>query len=155
MQTQLQTIIRKAQVSDIQSLVNFNQLMAKETEDKQLDSDILTLGVSNLVNDASKGFYLVAEIEGLVVGSLMVTTEWSDWRNGEIWWIQSVYVHPEQRNRGVFKSLYETVFKEANMCEDVVGIRLYVEDHNLSAQNVYQNLGMSQSGYQVMEFMKT
>ncbi|MDC0308619.1 GNAT family N-acetyltransferase, partial [Planctomycetaceae bacterium] len=85
----------------------------------------------------------------------LITLEWSDWRNGEIWWIQSVYVHPEQRNRGVFKSLYQTVFEEAKTREDVVGIRLYVEGHNLSAQNVYQNLGMSQSGYQVMEFMKS
>ena len=102
MQNNLQTIIRKAQVSDIESLVNFNQLMADETEGKQLDSDVLTLGVSNLINDASKGFYLVAEIDEQVVGSLMVTTEWSDWRNSEFWWVQSclLYTSPSPRDRG-------------------------------------------------------
>lgn len=151
MQTQLQTIIRKAQVSDIQSLVNFNQLMAKETEDKQLDSDILTLGVSNLVNDASKGFYLVAEIEGLVVGSLMVTTEWSDWRNSEFWWIQSVYIVPKFRRKGLYSALYNQVKYFGEKAGNVCGYRLYVERENRVAQRTYEALAMGESHYLMFE----
>jgi ribosomal protein S18 acetylase RimI-like enzyme len=151
MQTQLQTIIRKAQVSDIQSLVNFNQLMAKETEDKQLDSDILTLGVSNLINDASKGFYLVAEIEGLVVGSLMVTTEWSDWRNSEFWWIQSVYIVPKFRRKGLYSALYNQVKSFGEKAGNVCGYRLYVERENRVAQRTYEALAMGESHYLMFE----
>ncbi|QHJ10815.1 hypothetical protein FX988_01036 [Paraglaciecola mesophila] len=151
MQKNLQTIIRKAQVSDIESLVNFNQLMADETEGKQLDSDVLTLGVSNLINDASKGFYLVAEIDEQVVGSLMVTTEWSDWRNSEFWWVQSVYIVPQFRRKGLYSALYGKVRALGDEAGNVCGYRLYVERENLVAQRTYEALDMGESHYLMFE----
>jgi GNAT superfamily N-acetyltransferase len=151
MQNNLQTIIRKAQVSDIESLVNFNQLMADETEGKQLDSDVLTLGVSNLINDASKGFYLVAEIDEQVVGSLMVTTEWSDWRNSEFWWVQSVYIVPQFRRKGLYSALYNKVRALGDDAGIVCGYRLYVERENLVAQRTYEALDMHESHYLMFE----
>ncbi|WP_158769376.1 GNAT family N-acetyltransferase [Paraglaciecola sp. L1A13] len=147
----MQTTIRKAQVSDINALVNFNQLMAKETEDMELDSDILTLGVSNLINDVSKGFYLVAEVDSQVVGSLMVTTEWSDWRNSEFWWIQSVYIVPKFRRKGLYSALYNEVKSLGDKAQNVCGYRLYVERENRVAQRTYEALDMDESHYLMYE----
>jgi ribosomal protein S18 acetylase RimI-like enzyme len=147
----MQTTIRKAQVSDINALVNFNQLMAKETEDMELDSDILTLGVSNLINDVSKGFYLVAEVDSQVVGSLMVTTEWSDWRNSEFWWIQSVYIVPKFRRKGLYSALYNEVKSLGDKAQNVCGYRLYVERENRVAQRTYEALDMHESHYLMYE----
>ena len=147
----MQTTTRKAQVSDINALVNFNQLMAKETEDMELDSDILTLGVSNLINDVSKGFYLVAEVESQVVGSLMVTTEWSDWRNSEFWWIQSVYIVPKFRRKGLYSALYNEVKSLGDKAQNVCGYRLYVERENRVAQRTYEALDMHESHYLMYE----
>lgn len=147
----MQTTIRKAQVSDIEALVNFNQLMAKETEGKQLDGDILTLGVSNLINDANKGFYLVAEVDKQVVGSLMVTTEWSDWRNSEFWWVQSVYIVSKFRRKGLYSALYNEVKALGDKAQNVCGYRLYVERENRVAQRTYQALDMEESHYLMFE----
>lgn len=143
--------IRVALVSDANALVNFNQLMALETENKELDGDILSKGVNRLIADPSKGFYLVAEQNNQVVGSLMVTTEWSDWRNGVFWWVQSVYISPDFRRQGIYSKLYEQVKDLAEKQGDVCGFRLYVEKDNSIAQQTYESLGMHSSHYLMYE----
>jgi ribosomal protein S18 acetylase RimI-like enzyme len=143
--------IRVAKHYDVASLVKFNQLMAWETEQKKLDEDILTKGVSALIVDANKGFYLVAEQNDLVVGSLMVTTEWSDWRNGVFWWVQSVYITPEFRRKGIYAQLYAQVKALAEQQQNVCGFRLYVEKENLIAQKTYESLGMQSTHYLMYE----
>lgn len=142
--------MRVSKVTDLSTLVEFNQMMAFETEQKKLDEAILTKGVAALLEDKSKGFYLVAEQEGKVVASLMVTTEWSDWRNSTFWWIQSVYVVPEARRQGLYSALYNQVKKLAQT-QDVCGFRLYVEKENIVAQKTYESLGMSESHYLMFE----
>ncbi len=125
--------------------------MAAETEDKQLDLAVVTDGVRQLLEQPEAGFYLVAEENETVVGALMVTFEWSDWRNGFFWWLQSVYVRPEQRRRGVFRQLYERVQAMAESRPDVCGLRLYVDKHNAVGKATYQTLGMSETAYHVFE----
>jgi ribosomal protein S18 acetylase RimI-like enzyme len=146
-----QVNIRVAEQSDLASLVNFNQLMAWETEQKKLDESTLSSGVAALIADDKKGFYLVAQHNAQVVGSLMVTTEWSDWRNGVFWWIQSVYISPDYRRRGVYAKLYAQVKTLAEQQHDVCGFRLYVEKENIIAQKTYESLGMQQSHYLMYE----
>ena len=144
--------IRQAEENDIQAIVDFNQAMAWETEQKKLQNEVLTAGVSALIGDRTKGFYLVAEQEdGVIVGSLMVTTEWSDWRNSQFWWIQSVYVRPENRRTGIYSGLYEKVKELAVQTQGVCGFRLYVEHDNLIAQQTYKKLGMQPSHYYMYE----
>lgn len=143
--------IRVAQPADVRLLVKFNQLMAWETEQKQLDEDILTKGVSALIVDENKGFYLVAEQNDIVVGSLMVTTEWSDWRNGVFWWVQSVYITPDFRRQGIYAQLYAQVKILAAQQHNVCGFRLYVEKENLIAQKTYESLGMQPTHYLMYE----
>ncbi|MFB1034153.1 MAG: GNAT family N-acetyltransferase [Sinobacterium sp.] len=143
--------IRVAQNSDVKSLVEFNQLMAWETEQKKLDEDILTKGVSALIVDENKGFYLVAEQNNIVVGSLMVTTEWSDWRNGVFWWVQSVYITPDFRRQGIYAQLYAQVKTLAEQQHNVCGFRLYVEKENIIAQKTYESLGMQPTHYFMYE----
>ncbi|MDC0603327.1 GNAT family N-acetyltransferase [Aliiglaciecola sp.] len=144
--------VRKATLNDAIALVDFNQAMAFETEKKQLDSDILTAGVNQLLNDENKGFYLVAELpSGEIAGSLMVTFEWSDWRNSQFWWIQSVYIRPQNRRQGIYSKLYNNVKALANEEQGVCGFRLYVEKDNITAQKTYQNLGMHESHYDMYE----
>ena len=143
--------IRVAEKSDLASLVTFNQLMAWETEQKTLDESILSKGVAALIADQNKGFYLVAEQDKKVVGSLMVTTEWSDWRNGVFWWVQSVYISPDFRRQGVYAQLYAEVKSLAEQQQNVCGFRLYVEKENLVAQKTYESLGMEQSHYLMYE----
>jgi GNAT superfamily N-acetyltransferase len=126
-------------------------LMAKETEAKDLDPAILQSGVLAMLTDAHKGRYFVAEADGQVVGQLGVTFEWSDWRNGNFWWIQSVYVAASARRLGVFRKLYEHVVAKARGEKDVIGVRLYVEHDNSVAQATYRKMGMAMTGYQVME----
>ena len=126
--------------------------MAKETEDKTLDQQTLTRGVAAILNDSKKGFYLVAEIESNIVASLMITFEWSDWRNAMFWWVQSVYVVPEYRRRGLYSGLYRHAQALAKNAESqVCGFRLYVEQDNKKAQATYQKLGMRQSHYLMFE----
>ncbi|WJG08126.1 GNAT family N-acetyltransferase [Aliiglaciecola sp. LCG003] len=145
-------IIRQAQPNDLQALVGFNQAMAQETEGKALDTDILTSGVSAMLSDSNKGFYLVAEQQdGEIAGSLMVTYEWSDWRNSQFWWVQSVYVRPENRRTGIYSMLYQKVQELAEQTDGVCGYRLYVEKENVIAQATYEKLGMGQSHYFMYE----
>lgn len=148
----LSLIIRRAELKDANIVSEFNQKMAWETEDKQLDPSIVNKGVNSLINNPAYGFYLVAEIEGEVVGSLMITTEWSDWRNGVFWWIQSVYVRPDYRRQGIYRELYDAVKQQAKT-SNVCGFRLYVEKENFTAQKTYQTLGMSETHYLVYEEM--
>jgi ribosomal protein S18 acetylase RimI-like enzyme len=143
--------IRVAKNSDVTSLVKFNQLMAWETEQKKLDEGVLIKGVSALIADDNKGFYLVAEQNHEVVGSLMVTTEWSDWRNGVFWWVQSVYISPDFRRQGIYAQLYAQVKVLAEQQQNVCGFRLYVEKENLIAQKTYESLGMQPTHYLMYE----
>jgi ribosomal protein S18 acetylase RimI-like enzyme len=139
--------VRAAQHGDIDTIVEFNAAMAMETESKALLRDMLHAGVSAVFHKAGRGFYRVAEIEGEVVGCLMVTFEWSDWRNGDWWWLQSVYVKPAFRRHGVFRAMYEHVEQAAQASPEVVGIRLYVEKENRRAQSTYISLGMIEEDY--------
>ena len=143
--------IRKARSSDTASLVDFNQKMALETEGKRLDTATLTAGVSAVFLDENKGFYVVAEDEGSIVGGLLVTFEWSDWRNKWFWWIQSVYIVPEARGRGIYRLLYDHVKAEAAKNANVCGFRLYVERENVHAQRVYEKVGMENTVYFMYE----
>ncbi|MCI0845950.1 MAG: GNAT family N-acetyltransferase [Chloroflexi bacterium] len=143
--------VRRATVRDMDVLVEFNAAMALESEGKALDRRRLRDGVAALLDEDGRGFYLVAETEDRVVGQLMVTYEWSDWRNAHFWWIQSVYVASDWRRRGVYRSLHEYVLAEARNRGDVCGVRLYVDRDNHVAQQVYSNLGMDRSHYDLFE----
>ena len=146
-----QAKIRDAVKEDAETLVDFNLRMASETEGKALDPRVLAAGVKAVLEDPKWGFYLVAEIDGRIAGSLMVTTEWSDWRNGVFWWIQSVYVEPEYRRRGIFRALYREVEERAGRSPQVCGCRLYVERDNAAAQATYTRLGMTETHYKLFE----
>ncbi len=147
----MQIKIRPAAPHDWQTIVEFNCRLAEESEGKQLDRAHVEPGVKALLADPHKGRYLLAEAEGQVVGQLMHTREWSDWRNGDIWWLQSVYVHPDYRRVGVFRALFERLRSEAEADPMVVGLRLYVEEQNTRAHETYRNLGLVPGGYFVME----
>jgi GNAT superfamily N-acetyltransferase len=125
--------------------------MALETENKVLDPSVVSQGVATLLANPDLGFYVVAEYDGTVVAALMVTTEWSDWRNGVFWWIQSVYVQPEFRRQGVYRRLYRFVQDVAADDSRVCGFRLYVAQDNTTAQQVYKTLGMSPTHYWIFE----
>lgn len=144
-------IIRKAKLSDSKTIAEFNAAMAKETEHIQLDVDRLLLGVRGLFEKPTLGYYTVAEIDGAVVGQMMITYEWSDWRNGVFWWIQSVYVLPDFRSEGIFKKLYLHTVEEAKQAGNVCGLRLYVEKENERAHHVYEKLGMTLTAYDMYE----
>jgi GNAT superfamily N-acetyltransferase len=143
--------VRDAQRGDAATIADYNTAMARETEGKALDPACVGPGVLALFDDPSRGRYWVAVVDGKIVGQLMVTYEWSDWRNGMIWWIQSVYVHPEWRRKGIFSALYRHVESLASAAPGVIGLRLYVEDNNARAQQTYAALGMVRPGYLVME----
>ncbi|HEY0370780.1 MAG TPA: GNAT family N-acetyltransferase, partial [Thermoanaerobaculia bacterium] len=145
---------REAKPSDVAAIVDFQIAMARETEELDLDRDVCTRGVQALFEDASRGRYFVAESDGAVIASLMITYEWSDWRNGTVWWIQSVYVIPEFRRRGVYAGLYQHVKTMVEAEPSIRGIRLYVDNRNTSAQEVYARLGMEGEHYRVFEWMK-
>lgn len=139
---------------DAAAIVDFQIAMARETEEVELDREVCAEGVAAVFADSKHGFYLVGERDGQVIVSTMITYEWSDWRNGVVWWIQSVYVVPEARGQGIYKGLYAYVQELANADEDVRGIRLYVDKRNTRAQQVYTKLGMNGEHYQVFEWMK-
>jgi ribosomal protein S18 acetylase RimI-like enzyme len=143
--------VRDAIAADAEILAEFNLRMAEETEGKRLDPNLLARGVHAVLEDPRRGFYLVAEIGAEVAGCLLVTTEWSDWRNAEFWWIQSVYVAPERRRAGVFRSLYDEIRKRATASKQVWGLRLYVEKNNAIAQETYGRLGFAETGYLILE----
>jgi len=144
--------IRAAEKADVGRIVLFNQAMAKETEGRDLDRSTLTRGVEALLKDPSKGRYYVAIRGDEIVGQVMVTTEWSDWRNGAVWWLQSVYVSKRYRREGVYRGLHEHV-RAAALEEKAIGIRLYVERDNVGAQSTYRSLGMKASQYLMFEEM--
>jgi ribosomal protein S18 acetylase RimI-like enzyme len=143
--------VRPARAQDLETLVAFNAAMAKESEDKGLNTEILSAGISYLLEHPAEGYYLLAEIDGNPVGTAMVTYEWSDWRNGRFWWIQSVYVHSDFRRRGVYARLHDTVRTSAAQDSQCCGIRLYVEKDNSGAQATYLSLGMEQTHYLLFE----
>lgn len=143
--------VRPATRADIPVLVEFNAAMAWETERKQLDLARLARGIEGPFAQPGRGRYYVAELDGAVVGSLLVTYEWSDWRDGDWWWIQSVYVAEAARRRGVFRALYAEVERQARATRGVVGLRLYVEWENERAQETYRALGMAQCHYHMYE----
>lgn len=147
--------IREALESDAGQIAEFNSRLATETEGMQLLPGVVGPGVEAMLADPSKGRYWVAESGGRIVGQIMVTYEWSDWRNGMIWWIQSVYVHGEYRRSGVFSALYRHVETLARKDPGVCGIRLYVERENSRARQTYASLGMARTDYRIMQLMFT
>ena len=144
-------LIRPATNAEAWIIAKFNSLMAKETENRELDPVRLLAGVEGLFHDSSRGLYYVAEVDGSVVGQLMLTYEWSDWRNGTFWWIQSVYVEEAFRGKGVFKTLYRHIESLAKDRKDVCGLRLYVEHDNSAAKETYERLGMKKTPYEMYE----
>lgn len=143
--------VRSARPSDCGTIVKFNLQLAAESEDKALDRERLAQGVAALLADPAKGRYFVAENDGMVVGQMMHTWEWSDWRNGMLWWLQSVYVVPELRGRGVFRALFAHLAALARADTNVVGLRLYVDQRNSAARQVYARMGLLPAGYDVLE----
>ncbi len=144
-------IIRPARFEDWPVIVEFNRSLAEESEGKSLDANVLAEGVKSLLSDAHHGRYFVAEIDGHVVGQLMHTREWSDWRNGEIWWLQSVYVHRDCRRRGVFRRLVRHLTELAKSTPGIVGLRLYMEQANDIARQTYERCGFESGHYVVLE----
>jgi ribosomal protein S18 acetylase RimI-like enzyme len=145
--------IRPGRLADVERLVAFSQAMALETEGRRLDTDRLQRGTRALLNSTIHGFFLVAEQSqtNQVVGQLMITYEWSDWRNASFWWIQSVYVDPAWRRQGVFRKMHAQVIERAKADPSVCGVRLYVESENRIAQEVYRKVGLKPSSYAVFE----
>ena len=146
--------IRLATPDDAAVITEFNTAMALETEGKELLPEVIGAGVRSLLRKTDAGFYVVAQDGSRVIGSLLVTKEWSDWRNGEFWWIQSVYVRPENRRQGVYKRLYRHIQEMAANDPGVCGFRLYVERENAQAQRTYRALGMKETRYVVYEELK-
>lgn len=151
-------VIRRAILTDLPSIVHFNTALARETEHRSLDARILHSGVQALLQDPAKGWYAVAQKSPennplAIIGQILVTFEWSDWRNGNFWWLQSVYVHPDHRQQGIFRQFYEYVLAQAQTDhrEPICGIRLYVEEHNHHAQEAYVSLGFQKTRYHMYE----
>jgi ribosomal protein S18 acetylase RimI-like enzyme len=147
-------IVREATEQDIPSLLDFQLKMALETENITLEISSLTMGVHRLFKDPTKGRYYVAEANTEIIGCLMTTYEWSDWRNGTVLWIQSVYVAKEHRGSGVYKKMYNYIKQLVEGDPDLKGIRLYVDKTNANAQKTYQKIGMNGDHYTVYEWMK-
>lgn len=146
--------IRPARPGDAATIVDFQLRMARETEDLELDRDTVTRGVRAVFADTAKGAYWIAESAGRIVGSLLTTFEWSDWRDGTILWIQSVYVLPDERGRGVYRALYEHLRRRVEDDSGLKGLRLYVDRRNTAAQRVYERLGMTGEHYLTYEWLK-
>ena len=147
-------IIRQAMAHDAAELAEFNINMAQETEGVRLIPEVIRAGVDNMIALPERGFYLVVELDNGIQASLMVTTEWSDWRNGTFWWIQSVYVRPDYRRQGLYRELYERVKELAEQEPAVCGYRLYVERENRAAQKTYARLGMRETEYKIFEELR-
>jgi GNAT superfamily N-acetyltransferase len=147
----MEIAVRPAEARDIPFLVNGNVAMALEAEHKHLDLRTVERGVRAVFESPGHGRYFVAEVEGKIVGQAMYTCEWSDWRAGDFWWFQSVYVAPEARRMGVFRALYRHIEQLAVSDPAVCGLRLYVEQDNLRARETYRRCGMQDAGYVVME----
>ena len=143
--------IREATREDTESIVRFQEGMALETEGKVLDEALLRTGITAIFDSSQKGFYLVAEVDRVVVGGLLITYEWSDWRNATFWWIQSVFIDANWRRKGVYRSMHHYVLSSTESREDICGVRLYVERTNKIAQQTYRDLGMTHSHYDLYE----
>ena len=146
--------IREATLTDLETIVDFQLKMALETEDLQLDEAVLKKGVAAAITDSGKGRIFVTQDGERIISSLMITLEWSDWRNGWVWWIMSLYVVPEYRRQGVFKRMYSYIKSIVEKDEDVKGLRLYVDKRNLRAQKVYDAVGMCGEHYATYEWLK-
>lgn len=144
-------ILRHASVADLAFLVDSNAAMALETEGKTLDCKVLERGVLGVFERPERGFYLIAERESQSLGCLLITYEWSDWRDGDWWWLQSVYILPSARRSGVFRAMYADVARRAAAAANVVGLRLYVDAENARAQDTYTALGMVHARYELFE----
>ena len=143
--------IRSATPADIDAIAQFNLAMALETENKHLDALVLHRGVTRMQASPELGFYLVACWNDVVVGCLGITFEWSDWRSGLFWWIQSVYVDPDHRGQGAFSGLFAETQRLAMATNEVIGIRLYAERENVRALRTYHRLGMHTTDYRLLE----
>ncbi len=146
--------LRHATIEDAQVLADFNANLALETEKIELIPEVIRAGVETMIENPKMGFYLVVEEQGEISASLMVTTEWSDWRNGLFWWIQSVYVRPQNRRQGMYRLLYRGVISLAESETNVCGFRLYVKHGNKAAQSTYRSLGMEETEYKIFEELK-
>ncbi|RFC39736.1 MAG: Ribosomal protein S18 acetylase RimI [Candidatus Nitrotoga sp. CP45] len=147
-------LIRLAEMRDALAITEFNRAIALETEQKELIPEVISKGVNKLLNNPDLGFYVVAERDNEVIGSLMVTPEWSDWRNGLFWWIQSVYIKPNERRKGIYTKLYNFIRESANNNPNICGFRLYVEKTNIFAKNTYEALNMIETDYRIYEELK-
>ncbi len=143
--------VRAADGNDVSLMARWAEAMAFETENKQLDRELVSRGIAIGVADPARARYFMATIQGEPVGTLMLTFEWSDWRCAWWWWIQSVYVAPEHRRKGVYRALYSHAQDLARAKSDVCGLRLYVERENINAQRTYEFLGMTDAGYRMYE----
>ncbi len=147
-------LVRKAKPEDLNSILEFQLAMASETEGIDLEISTLKKGVAAVLADSTKGFYYVAEKDSRVIGSLLTTFEWSDWRNGTVLWIQSVYIIPEFRRKGVYSKLYGHIKDLVLNDHNLKGIRLYADKSNEAAHKVYQKLGMTHDHYITFEWLK-
>lgn len=143
--------VRLATAEDVETLVAFNAALARETEGRELDWDRLREGIKELLRRPERGFYVVAELSGQVVGCLMITFEWSDWRRGDFWWVQSVYVLPQWRGRGIYRTLHTHIRSEALRRPEVCGLRVYVDRDNHRARRTYIRMGMRPARYDMLE----
>lgn len=146
-------LIRRANPDDAKVIISFQQAMAMETELLKLDQTTLEAGVKSVFEDPSKGEYFVAENSGSVIASLLITYEWSDWRNSSVWWFQSVYVIPEYRRKGIFRMMYLFIKEEADRL-GIAGLRLYVETNNSAAMRTYEAMGMTGEHYRMYEWLR-
>lgn len=145
--------IREAKREDAEIIITFQQKMAMETEGVELYDSIICAGVKAVFDDPGKGSYYVAEDNGKITGSLLITPEWSDWRNSWVWWFQSVYILPEERRKGIFRLMYDHI-RSLALEKDIAGLRLYVEKDNTRAQKTYEAMGMDGEHYLMFEWMK-
>ena len=146
--------IRKGRLSDIETIVDFQQKMAKETERLILKKQTVTKGVRAVFRDKRKGTYYIVEDEGEAAGMLMTIPEWSDWRNSTVLWIHSLYIRPQYRGKGAFKKMYQFLKKRVQRSNSLSGLRLYVEKENISARRVYEKLEMTKDHYLMYEWLK-
>ncbi len=146
--------VRLSNEYDATVIAEFQIKMANETEGIELDNDTVNKGVESVFRDHQKGKYYVATENDVIVASMLITYEWSDWRNNWVYWLQSVYVLPEKRGKGIFKQMYDYILKQINENNEVAGLRLYVDMTNSAARKVYVKLGMDGDHYQVFEWMK-
>jgi len=146
--------IREAKEKDISILIDFQQRLANESEGVKLDGTILHAGLQAMFDDPAKGIYYVVEDGEEIIGCHLITYEWSDWRNGLIWWLQSVYVKESHRKKGIFKMMYDNILRIIKADSNLIGLRLYVDKTNARAIKVYESMGMDGSHYTVFEWMK-